>query len=137
MRILMFMAKRFAFNPYQKVLQDADDADPDEHTEVRDAAVIFVHAEEGDEDDPKLETRFVKNVKWLANKRGFRNIVLHSFAHLSESDAPPEFADRFLQGAAERLRRTGYDVTMTPFGWVCEWEMSIYGEPLAKVFKVL
>ena len=47
-----------------------------------------------------------------------------------------EFVDD-LQGAATRLRNTGYQVTLTPFGWVCEWDLSVFGESLAKVFKSL
>ncbi|HEY4690954.1 MAG TPA: threonyl-tRNA synthetase editing domain-containing protein [Anaerolineae bacterium] len=66
-----------------------------------------------------------------------RSIVLHSFTHLAEGSASPQFAEAFLQSAALRLRNTGYQVALTPFGWVCEWELSIYGESLAKVFKSL
>ena len=64
-------------------------------------------------------------------------MVLHSFTHLTDADASPQFAQAFLQSAAERLRNTDYRVTLTPFGWVCEWELSVYGESLAKVFKSL
>jgi hypothetical protein len=105
---------------------------------VMDAAVIFVHVEPRDEIDPAgLETKFVKNVKWIAGKRGLKAVVLHSFTHLDEARASPQFAEAFLQGAAARLRNTGYQVTLTPFGWVCEWELSVFGESLAKVFKPL
>jgi hypothetical protein len=38
---------------------------------------------------------------------------------------------------AERLRSVGYRVWITPFGWVCEWELGVHGESLAKVFKSL
>jgi len=76
-------------------------------------------------------------VKWIAGKRGLKQVVLHSFTHLAEQSAAPEFAEQFLQGAAERLRNTGYEVTLTPFGWVCEWGIEVYGESLAKVFKTL
>jgi Archaea-specific editing domain of threonyl-tRNA synthetase len=84
-----------------------------------------------------LETKFVKNVKWIAGKRGLKAVVLHSFTHLDEARASPQFAEAFLQGAAARLRNTGYQVTLTPFGWVCEWDLSVFGESLAKVFKSL
>ena len=91
-----------------------------------------------DEAEPgSLETKFVKNVKWIAGKRGFRNVVLHSFTHLADASAAPEFAEAFLQSAAARLRHTGYEVALTPFGWVCEWELAVFGESLAKVFKSL
>jgi len=136
MKLLLFLAKRFWFAPFEKTLPEAANA-PGPH-EVRDAVVAFVHAEAGDEADPAgLETSFVKNIKWLAGKRGLRTVVLHSFTHLAESKAAPGFAEAFLQSAAERLRRTGYEVTLTPFGWVCEWELAVYGESLAKVYKAL
>jgi hypothetical protein len=136
MKLLMFLAKEFAFRPFEKTLPEANDSASEVKT--ADAAVIFVHNEPQDEADPSgLETKFVKNIKWIAGKRGIRNIVLHSFTHLAETSAPPQFAESFLQGAAQRLRNTGYRVTLTPFGWVCEWELSVYGESLAKVFKSL
>ena len=98
----------------------------------------FVHAEPQDEtNDSGLETKFVKNVKWLAGKRELQNVVLHSFTHLAEARASPQFAEAFLQSAPTRLRNTGYQVTLTPFGWVCEWDLSVFGESLAKVFKSL
>ena len=132
----MFLAKQFTFRPFEKTLLEAGDGGSE--TQIQDAAVIFVHAEPQDEADTAgLETKFVKNVKWIAGKRGLKNVVLHSFTHLAEMSASPQFAEAFLQSAAERLRNTGYQVTLTPFGWVCEWELAVFGESLAKVFKSL
>jgi hypothetical protein len=132
----MFLSPRFRYRPFVRALKDAP-APPVEET-VEDAAVIFVHAEDGDDTAPaKLRSKFIKNVKWLANKRGVRNIVLHSFTHLSESKAEPGFAERFLTDAAARLESAGYRVHLTPFGYSCEWELAVHGEPIAKVFKAL
>jgi hypothetical protein len=136
MKLLMFLAKQFTFRPFEKTLLEAGDGGGE--VQMQDAAVIFVHAEPHDEADPfGLETKFVKNVKWIAGKRGLKNVVLHSFTHLAETSASPQFAETFLQSAAARLRNTGYQVTLTPFGWVCEWELAVFGESLAKVFKSL
>ena len=136
MKILMFLAREFTFRPYEKTLPSAEDSD--EAVTVVDAAVIFVHSEPEDEAGSSgLETKFVKNVKWIAGKRNIKNIVLHSFTHLAEASASPQFAEAFLQSAAVRLRSTGYQVTLTPFGWTCEWSLSVYGESLAKVYKSL
>ena len=136
MKLLMFLAKQFTFRPFEKMLPEAGDGGSEVH--VPDAAVIFVHAEPQDEANiAGLETKFVKNVKWIAGKGELKNVVLHSFTHLAETSASPQFAEVFLQSAAERLRNTGYDVTLTPFGWVCEWELAVFGESLAKVFKSL
>jgi len=136
MKLLMFLAKQFTFRPFEKTLPDAGDGGGE--VQLTDAAVVFVHAEPQDETDAAgLETKFVKNVKWIAGKRELKNIVLHSFTHLADASASPQFAETFLQGAAARLRNTGYQVTLTPFGWVCEWDLSVFGESLAKVFKSL
>jgi hypothetical protein len=136
MKIQMYLAKQFTYKPYEKTLPSAEDHF--DEIQVVDAAVIFVHSEPQDETESAgLETKFVKNVKWIAGKRGFKNIVLHSFTHLAEASASPQFAEAFLQGAAARLQSTGYLVTLTPFGWTCEWNLSVYGESLAKVFKSL
>ena len=136
MKLLMFLAKQFTFRPFEKTLPEAGDGGGEVY--VTDAAIVFVHSEPQDEADPAgLETKFVKNVKWIAGKRGFRNVVLHSFTHLADASAAPQFAEAFLQSAAARLRNTGYQVALTPFGWVCEWELAVFGESLAKVFKSL
>ena len=131
----MFQARRFWYRPFSKTLEQTEDASGEE--EVPEAAVIFVHAEAEDEQRrSKVLTKALKNIKWLANKRGLKNIVLHSFTHLADSKASPEFAHNFLlEEVAGRLRQTGYNVWLTPFGYVCEWELSVYGESLAKVFK--
>jgi hypothetical protein len=132
----MFLAPSFRYRPFVSAL-GGPGLNDDEQC-VRDAAVIFVHAEEHDPDNSlRLLTKFVKNVKWIANKRDFKHIVLHSFTHLSESKSVPEFAESFLTRAAERLSAAGYRVHLTPFGYSCEWELSVHGEPLAKVFKSL
>lgn len=132
----MFQAKRFWWKSFNKTLGHVADVDVDET--VTEAVVVFLHAEEEDEAKGKqLLTKTLKNIKWLANKRGLKNIVLHSFTHLSDSTAPPDYAHAFLEGAAERLRGTDYNVWLTPFGYFCEWELTVYGESLAKVFKSL
>jgi hypothetical protein len=125
---------QYWYRPFSKTLEQAEDASGEE--EVPEAVVIFVHAEAEDEQRrSKVLTKALKNIKWLANKRGLKNIVLHSFTHLADSKASPEFAHGFLKEVAGRLQRTGYNVWLTPFGYVCEWELSVHGEWLAKVFK--
>jgi hypothetical protein len=132
----MFQAKRFWWKSFSKTLEDMPEVDVEET--VTDAVVVFLHAEEEDEakGNPLL-TKTLKNIKWLANKRDLKNVVLHSFTHLSDSTASSDYAQAFLESAAERLRGTGYHVWLTPFGYFCEWELSVYGESLAKVFKAL
>ncbi len=136
MKLLMFQAKRFRFRTFEKTLEQVPDLNLEE--EIHDAAVIFLQAEGRDEGSlDSIFSKTLKNIKWLANKRGFKKVVLHSFTHLGGETAAPEFAQSFLERLAERLRGTGYQVWITPFGYVCEWDLSVYGESLAKVFKAL
>lgn len=134
MKLLLFQAKRFYWQSFSKTLDEVADHDVSET--VENTVVVFLHAEAEDEEArPKLETKVVKNIKWLANKRGLKNIVLHSFTHLSGSTASPEFAQDLFNRLDERLTTTGYEVWQTPFGYFCEWDLSVFGDSLAKVFK--
>jgi len=134
MKLLTFQAKRFRWKSFSKTIPEAADVDVDETVEQ--AVVVFLHAEERDADERASVFRHaLKHVKWLANKRALKNVVLHSFTHLGATSAPAEFAEAFLTELAERLRATGYAVWLTPFGWFCEWDLSVYGDSLAKVWK--
>lgn len=135
MKLLLFQAKKFYWKSFSKTLAEVSEQNVAET--VKDTLVIFLHAELEDETRPKLETKLVKNIKWLANKRRLKNIVLHSFTHLSSSTASPEFAQELLNRLDKRLTNTGYQVWQTPFGYFCEWDLSVYGDSLAKVFKEL
>jgi len=136
MKVLCFQPKSFRWKTHSKTLPEVPDQAIDE--QVHDALVVFVHAETCDAADNRADSvlrQAVKHVKWLANKRGFKNIILHSFTHLGGETAPPDFARSFLDRLAERLRTTGYQVWSTPFGYFCEWDLSVHGESLAKVWK--
>ncbi len=135
MKLLLFQAKKFYWASFSKTLADVPEQDVTET--VTEAVVVFLHAEAEDETKPKLETKVVKQIKWLANKRQLKNVVLHSFTHLSGSTASPAFAQNLLDGLEQRLGDTGYRVWQTPFGYFCEWELAVYGDSLAKVFKEL
>ncbi len=138
MKLLTFQARRFAWRSHSKTLASAGDEAVAE--DVAEAVVVFLHADAGDE-APEARERVLrhalKHVKWLANKRGLRRVVLHSFTHLGATSAAPEFAADFLAGLSARLAAGGYEVHATPFGWFCEWELAVYGDSLAKVWKEL
>jgi hypothetical protein len=136
MKLLCFQAKHFRWKSQSKTLAQAADQDVEEH--VTDAVVVFLHAEQSDEEADKHNSilrQTLKHIKWLANKRGLKNIVIHSFAHLGGETSSPDFAESFISAVAQRLREASYSVWTTPFGYFCEWDLSVYGESLAKVWK--
>jgi Archaea-specific editing domain of threonyl-tRNA synthetase len=136
MKLLCFQAKRFRWKTHSKTLPEVLDQDIDQA--VTETVVVFVHAEASDADEERygsVSRQVLKHIKWLANKRGIKNIVLHSFTHLGGETAQPTVAESFINTTAQRLRDTGYQVWTTPFGYFCEWDLSVYGESLAKVWK--
>lgn len=136
MKLLLFFAHEWWFKTASKSLPHVADSDREES--LREAVVVFYHAEKEDEDKGKsLLDKVVKNIKWLAGKFGSKNIVIHSFNHLSVSKASPEFSERMIRSTAEKLQNAGYTVLCTPFGYFNEFKIHVGGESLAKVFKEL
>ena len=134
MKLVLFYAHRFSFKTASKSLPDVPDVSLEKA--VKDAVVIFFHVEAEDEGNrPGVIEKFVKNTKWLAGKFGTKSVVLHSFNHLSSSKGSPELAKGILDEVIERLERTGYTVTITPFGYFNEFTIHVAGDSLAKVFK--
>src|SRR4029453_3734372 len=111
MKLLCFQAKRFRWKTHSKTLPDVLDQDIDQ--EVSETVVVFVHAEASDAAQERASAvlrQSLKHVKWLANKRACKNIVLHSFTHLGGDTAESGFAQTLITALADRLRETGYQV---------------------------
>ena len=134
MRMLTYQARHFAWQPFQKTLETAPSID--EGGEAHDAVVAWIHAEIQDpDDDSRVVRHCLKHIKWIANNKSLKTIVLHSFAHLGGDTANPDDARAYIDKLANRLTHTGYEVRQTPFGWFCAWSLSIYGDSMAKVYK--
>lgn len=98
--------------------------------------LIWIHSEKEDEQDRSgVFRKMVKNVRWLAQKVGCTNVVLHSFAHLDDSKATPEFVDSLIHEVATKLESQGFKIHTVPFGQFNEFRMHVKGPSLAKVFK--
>jgi len=134
MKLLMMFASRFGYLPTVKTLPEVPDATEGRVAEK--AIVGFIHAEQEDVDRAsKVTTRLIKNMKWLAGKNDTKTLVLHSFAHLSESKAPADFVAEILNDAQKRLESAGYEVIQTPLGYFLDLELFAPGYSLARVFK--
>ena len=141
MRLLCFQAKRFGWRSFERSLDEVGGeplASAEVDDELRECVVVFAHAEQADEPAAARKRALqhtLQHVKWLCNKRALERVVLHSFTHLGAASADPAFARDFLDELAGRLRGVGYEVRCTPFGHLCEWNLDVHGESLAKVYK--
>jgi len=134
MKLLMIYTKKFYYNPTIKTLENFETIEND--FEINNALVAFIHAEEQDEDDIKnIEKKLVKNLKWAAKKNNTNIVILHSFAHLSESKANPEFTKELFNLAEARMKNANYETYQTPFGYFLDLSVDAPGYSLARIFK--
>jgi len=134
MKVLMIYANEFAYAPRVKSLPDFPDIT--EGKAYRDVQVVCVQMEEADPENMKAkETKLVKLIKWAAKKNATRRILLHSFAHLSESKAPPEVTKEFFDRVEQRLKNSDFETAQTPFGYFLDLKLDAPGRSSARIFK--
>jgi len=133
MKLLMIYTDRFAWRIGERGLESAGESGKGRRMEG--VLVGLIHAEAQDEEDPgRTETRLVKNLKWGARKNETERIVLHSFSHLAESKASPEFTRDLLDRAEARLLAAGYEACQTPFGYFLDLDLTAPGRSTARIF---
>ncbi len=136
MKLLMFRVSEFWYKTYSKTLENVVIQEREETT--GEGLVVFMQVEKEDEGrEDKLRGKAVDNIKWLLNKTNTKSVVLHSFAHLSESKSTPEFAQKLIESLGNSLNEHGVSTHVTPYGYFLEFKIHVLGESLAKVFKSL
>ena len=134
MRLLMIYTERFAYTTSVKTIESEPDIS--EESAIDNALLGFIHVEEKDGGNlPYVETKMVKNLKWAARKNSTRKIVLHSFAHLSETKASPEITKQLLDNSEKRLQSADYEVYKTPLGYFLDLDLRAPGNSFARLFK--
>ena len=132
MRVLFWYCDTFSWNPTIKTLDDAPAALPAAHEK---AVVAFIHVEPKDAGDGGVETKLVKNAKWLARKWDTKCVILHSFTHLGEEKADPPAAKALIDRVHQRLESADYTAVQTPYGHFNDLTLKAQGHPLARIFK--
>ncbi len=136
MKLLMIYCDIFSYEPASKTLEMVPDVDGG--AEYEQVQTAFIQIEKEDEEREKeVARKLLKNLKWIAGKNKTKKIVLHSFAHLSESKADPVFTMDFFNAVQQRLENSGYEVYQTPFGYFLDLRVQAPGFSLARVFKNL
>ncbi|RLD61380.1 MAG: hypothetical protein DRJ01_08025 [Bacteroidetes bacterium] len=134
MKLLMIYANKFGYKPQIKTLENFEEKTKE--MQFDNTIVAFIHAEKEDEENIKaVETKLVKNLKWMAKKNNTNKVILHSFAHLSDSKADPELTKSLFDFAEQKLVNAGYETEQTPFGYFLDLHVDAPGYSLARVFK--
>jgi len=128
MKLLMFDTNEFWYKTFDKTLDHVDTVDTE--VSVRDALVIFINVEKEDETQrDKIVKKAVENICWLTRKTGRNRVVLHSFAHLSDSKSSVTFAEEAFRLIMDALNAKGRETHMTPFGYFLEFKIYVRGNP--------
>ena len=134
MKLLMIYCENFAYHPTVKTLDEFEEVT--EGKVFGDALVAFIHAEETDEEDIKrVETKMVKNLKWAAKKNNTKSVLLHSFAHLAETKANPNYTKELFDRVEARMKNTDYECDQTAFGYFMDLDIKAPGVSQARIFK--
>ena len=137
MKVLTFFVDEFSYFPQQKNLENAEEIS--QGGQFQKAILSFIHVEQTDEENEikSREKKLVNHLKWVARKNETNSIILHSFAHLSESKASTEFTKALFNEAEKRLQNAGYSVAQTPFGYFLDLNIKAPGFSLARIWASL
>ncbi|MCX7862789.1 MAG: threonyl-tRNA synthetase editing domain-containing protein [Bacteroidales bacterium] len=136
MKVLYIYCNNFEYRTSQKAFDDLPDID--ETAQLKNIQVAFIQIEEKDMyADYNLHKKTLNSIKWICRKNNTKKILLHSFAHLSESKATPEFTIQTLKSLFNDLLKNGYEAYQTPFGYFLDLKIDAPGYSLARVFQDL
>ena len=134
MKLLIIYCESFTYHPTVKTLDEFEDVT--EGKVFGNTLVAFIHAEETDEEDIKrVETKMVKNLKWAAKKNNTKSVLLHSFAHLAETKADPNYTKELFDRVEARMKNTDYECDQTAFGYFMDLDIKAPGVSQARIFK--
>ena len=137
MKVLVMYVNEFSYSTAQKNLEEAEEVKTG--ASFKDAIVAFIQVEESDEanDVKSREKKLVNHLKWTSRKNNCKRVVLHSFAHLSESKASIEFTKAVFDQAEIRLKNADFETAQTPFGYFLDLKIDAPGFSLARIWATL
>lgn len=137
MKVLVMYVHEFGYTPALKNLESAEDVT--RGATFSDSILAFIQVEESDEesDVKSREKKLVNHLKWTARKNNCQKIILHSFAHLSDSKASVEFTKEIFDKAEKRLQNGGFTTAQTPFGYFLDLNLRAPGHSLARIWATL
>ncbi|MCW0484710.1 threonyl-tRNA synthetase editing domain-containing protein [Gaoshiqia sediminis] len=137
MKVLVMYIKEFSYQPATKNLDLAEEVTGG--AKFEEAILAFIQAEEKDEEKEvgSREKKLVNHLKWTARKNNTKRVILHSFAHLSDSKASVQFTQSLFDLAEQRLQNAGFETAQTPFGYFLDLKIDAPGFSLARIWADL
>ena len=137
MKVLVMYVEEFGYSPQIKNLESVEEIT--EGANFTDSILAFIQVEESDEENDlkSREKKLVNHLKWTARKNNCKKVILHSFAHLSESKASVEFTKELFDLSEKRLQNADFETAQTPFGYFLDLQIKAPGYSLARIWASL
>ncbi|MDA3881639.1 MAG: hypothetical protein PF436_14720 [Prolixibacteraceae bacterium] len=138
MKVLAIYTTKFGYQPAVKNLEQAEVVS--KGSTFNNCVVAFIQVEQDDEEKNDLkgrEKKLVNHLKWVLRKNDCKKVILHSFAHLSESKASIEFTKNVFDLAEKRLQNADIETSQTPFGYFLDLDIQAPGFSLARIWANL
>ncbi len=138
MKVLTMFVEEFSYKPALKNLDSAEEVNKEPGL-LTNSILAFIQVEQTDEmsDVKSREKKLVNHLKWVSRKNECKSVILHSFAHLSDSKASPEFTKEVMDEAEKRLKNAEFQVIQTPFGYFLDLNIKAPGFSLARIWANL
>lgn len=127
----------FSYTPSQKNLEETETVKGGASFTDSVLAFIQVEAEDEEYDVKSREKKLVNHLKWTSRKNNCKKVILHSFAHLSDSKASVDFTRQVFDLAETRLQNAGFETAQTPFGYFLNLQLKAPGYSLARIWATL
>jgi len=137
MKVLVIYCKEFSYHPALKTLPDIEEVATGKKFDDCIVAFIQVEAEDEEKEVSGREKKLVNHLKWTARKNNTNTVVLHSFAHLSESKGSAGYTKELFDLAEKRLINGGFATEQTPFGYFLDLNINAPGFSLARIWASL
>lgn len=138
MRLLMLHSDYFRYEAVERTRLSEEASEDERKGRVeKPVLVTFISSERVDEKNPhQVAQKTVDAILDIAGQVKTSNIILHSFAHLSDDLSSPDVARRIIDDVHKALVSKGsYDVVKTPFGWRDTFELRVKSHPVSKVSR--
>ncbi|MEO9364491.1 threonine--tRNA ligase [Candidatus Nitrosocaldus cavascurensis] len=130
MRVLALHSNFIEYEPVEKEIDAAEDAEKGRKVRLDDILVAFIAVEKGD--DESIAEKVSNEIRAWLKRIGCDRVLLYPYAHLSSDLARAGDALAMLRKVEAMLNTDGVSVYKAPFGWTKAFTISIKGHPLAE-----
>src|SRR5580658_1022183 len=134
MRILQQHLDFIEYEPREKEISAAEEAEKGKKYRYEEIVVLFTSVEKGDDDE--VAKKAVEGTKDYLGKLKVNRIIIYPYAHLSQNLARPKDALEVLKAMEKYAKDAGIETHRSPFGWNKAFQIKVKGHPLAEQSRV-